>query len=84
MIPVNQSGGGPVRTGPVLQKNRVVVQFRPVQTGLVESLGEPVFEHDFPPRTDMMKEIREGPLAQQRFELELSSRLRGIVFGGGS
>jgi len=31
----------------------------------------------------MMKEIREGPLAQQRFELELSSRLRGVVFGGG-
>ena len=41
--------------------------------------GEPVFEHDFPPGTDMMAEIREGPLAQERFELELSSRLREVV-----
>ena len=40
--------------------------------------GEPVFKHDFPPGTDMMTEIREGPLAQERFELELSSRLRGL------
>jgi hypothetical protein len=41
--------------------------------------GEPVFEHDFPPGTDMMKDIREGPMAQERFELELSSRLREDV-----
>jgi len=26
-----------------------------------------------------MTEIREGPLAQERFELELSSRLREVV-----
>jgi hypothetical protein len=41
--------------------------------------GEPVFEHDFLPGTDMMAEIREGPLAQERLELELSSRLREVV-----
>jgi hypothetical protein len=41
--------------------------------------GEPIFEHDFPPGTDMIREIREGPLAQERFELELSSRLREVV-----
>jgi hypothetical protein len=45
--------------------------------------GEPVFEHDFPPGTDMMKEIREGPLAQERFELEracLRIRNKGVYF----
>ncbi|KAF8423791.1 hypothetical protein EV426DRAFT_632998 [Tirmania nivea] len=40
--------------------------------------GEPVFEHDFPPGTDMVKEISEGPYAKERFELELSARLHGV------
>ncbi|KAI5844624.1 hypothetical protein DFP73DRAFT_578713 [Morchella snyderi] len=38
--------------------------------------GEPIFEHDFPPGTDMMREISEGPCANERFELELSTRFR--------
>ncbi|KAI9762577.1 MAG: hypothetical protein M1840_001203 [Geoglossum simile] len=42
----------------------------------VRGEGEPVFEHDFPPGTDMMKEIREGPYAQERFERELAARFR--------
>ncbi|KAH0548613.1 hypothetical protein GP486_007843 [Trichoglossum hirsutum] len=41
--------------------------------------GEPIFEHDFPPGTDMMKEIREGPYAQERFEKELAARFKGVV-----
>jgi hypothetical protein len=41
--------------------------------------GEPIFEHDFPLGTDMMGEIREGPYAQERFEMELASWLRGIA-----
>ncbi|KAI9762699.1 MAG: hypothetical protein M1840_001166 [Geoglossum simile] len=42
----------------------------------VRGEGEPIFEHDFPPGTDMMKEIREGPYAQERFERELAARFR--------
>ncbi|KAA8908918.1 hypothetical protein FN846DRAFT_1027706 [Sphaerosporella brunnea] len=37
--------------------------------------GEPVFEHDFPQGTDMMGEIREGPYAQERLEMEFAWRL---------
>lgn len=37
--------------------------------------GEPIFECDFPPGTDMVKEISEGPRAKERFELELRARL---------
>ncbi|CUS07610.1 unnamed protein product, partial [Tuber aestivum] len=31
--------------------------------------GEPIFEHDFPPGTDMVGEILAGPYAQERFKL---------------
>ncbi|KAI5791713.1 HNH endonuclease-domain-containing protein [Peziza echinospora] len=41
--------------------------------------GEPIFEHDFPPGTDMVREIREGPCAKERFELELAARLGAAV-----
>ena len=41
--------------------------------------GEPVFEHDFPAGTDMVKEISEGPYARERFELELAARLGAAV-----
>ncbi|KAA8903168.1 HNH endonuclease-domain-containing protein [Sphaerosporella brunnea] len=40
--------------------------------------GEPIFEHDFPPGTDMMGTIREEPYAQERLEMEFAWRLRGI------
>ncbi|KKA22659.1 hypothetical protein T310_3341 [Rasamsonia emersonii CBS 393.64] len=39
--------------------------------------GEASFEFDFPPGTDMMGEIRQGPQAAQRMEAELFSRLYG-------
>ena len=40
--------------------------------------GEPIFEHDFT-GADMMKEVREGPYAQERLEMEFARRLRGVV-----
>lgn len=39
--------------------------------------GEPLFEHDFPPGTDMVGEIGEGPMPKERFEMELAARLWG-------
>jgi hypothetical protein len=42
----------------------------------MKGAGEPIFEHDFPPGTDMVKEILEGPDPAQRMELELFSRLQ--------
>ncbi|KAI5809503.1 HNH endonuclease-domain-containing protein [Peziza echinospora] len=51
--------------------------FRQSVLGNMRGAGEPVFEHDFPPGTDMVKEIFEGPYAKERFELELSARLQG-------
>lgn len=38
--------------------------------------GEPLFEHDFLPGTDMVGEIRNGPRAAERMEFELFSRLQ--------
>ncbi|RPB13388.1 hypothetical protein P167DRAFT_544720 [Morchella conica CCBAS932] len=49
--------------------------FRQSVLANMREAGEPIFEHDFPPGTDMMREIREGPCAQERFELELAARL---------
>lgn len=40
--------------------------------------GEPIFEHDFPPGHDMVGEILAGPYGQERFKLEIASRLRGF------
>ncbi|KAI9768168.1 MAG: hypothetical protein M1840_004998 [Geoglossum simile] len=50
--------------------------FRQSVLANVRGAGEPIFEHDFPPGTDMMNEIREGPYAQERFERELAARFR--------
>lgn len=37
--------------------------------------GEPVFEHDFPPGSDIMGSILVGPKAAERMEFELFSRM---------
>ena len=37
--------------------------------------GEPALEHDFPPGSDIMSEITNGPKAAERMEFELFSRL---------
>jgi hypothetical protein len=37
--------------------------------------GEPVFEHDFPPGSDMIGSILKGPKAAERMEFELFNRI---------
>ncbi|KAG0131798.1 hypothetical protein HOY82DRAFT_578422 [Tuber indicum] len=49
--------------------------FRQSVLANVRGAGEPIFEHDFPPGTDMVGEISAGPYAQERFELEIAVRL---------
>ena len=44
----------------------------------MKGAGEPRFEHDFPPGSDMLGEIREGPKPAERMGFELFSRV-GIV-----
>ncbi|KAG0131854.1 hypothetical protein HOY82DRAFT_645589 [Tuber indicum] len=45
----------------------------------VRGAGEPIFEHDFPPGSDIMGEIQAGPYSQERFELEIVTRLEGVL-----
>ena len=52
--------------------------FRQSVLANMRGAGEPVFEHDYPPGTDMVKEISEGPLAKERLELEVAARLYGV------
>lgn len=37
--------------------------------------GEPTFEHDFPPGSDIMGDIIHGAKAAERMEFEIFSRL---------
>jgi hypothetical protein len=37
--------------------------------------GEPIFEHDFPPGSDMIGSILRGPKAAERMEFELFNRM---------
>jgi hypothetical protein len=53
--------------------------FRQSVLANVRGAGEPIFEHDFPPGTDMMGEILAGPYARERFELEIAARLEGVA-----
>jgi hypothetical protein len=41
----------------------------------IRGAEEPVFEHDFPPGSDIIGSILEGPKAAERMEFELFSRL---------
>ncbi|KAN0073409.1 hypothetical protein V8E54_008629 [Elaphomyces granulatus] len=41
-------------------------------------VGEPIFEADFPPGTDMMETLRNEPCGKERFEMELEKRLRFV------
>jgi hypothetical protein len=41
----------------------------------MRGIGEPNFEHDLPPETDVMREMTEVPYAQENLELELAARL---------
>ncbi|KAG0633403.1 hypothetical protein HOY80DRAFT_991779 [Tuber brumale] len=53
--------------------------FRQSVLANVRGAGEPIFEHDFPPGTDMMGEILAGPYARERFELEIAARLEEVA-----
>ncbi|EER37218.1 conserved hypothetical protein [Histoplasma capsulatum H143] len=52
--------------------------FRQAVLATVKGAGDPIFEFDFPPGTDMLADIREGPLSKERFEMEIASRLQGF------
>ena len=41
----------------------------------MRGVGEPVFEHDFPPGSDIMGDIINGPSAAERMESELFGRI---------
>ncbi|TGZ78515.1 hypothetical protein EX30DRAFT_350917 [Ascodesmis nigricans] len=49
--------------------------FRQAVLSNVKGAGEPAVEVDFPPGSDMMGEIMKGPMAAERMEFELFSRL---------
>ncbi|KAK9358503.1 HNH endonuclease-domain-containing protein [Lipomyces starkeyi] len=46
--------------------------------------GEPIFEFDFPPGSNMVGEIMSGPEAAKRMEAELFSRLNGLSLAKGN
>ncbi|KAK9482525.1 hypothetical protein V1527DRAFT_522000 [Lipomyces starkeyi] len=46
--------------------------------------GEPIFEFDFPPGSDMVGEIMSGPEPPKRMEAELFSRLNGLSLAKGN
>ncbi|KAK0105453.1 hypothetical protein ONS96_004840 [Cadophora gregata f. sp. sojae] len=49
--------------------------FRQAVLANMRGAGEPRFEHDFPPRSDIVGSILEGPKAAERMEFELFNRL---------
>lgn len=61
--------------------------FRQAVIANMKGAGEPIFEHDFPPGSDIVGDILRGPKAGERMEFELFSRLGAQVelftVGGG-
>jgi hypothetical protein len=53
--------------------------FRQSVLANMRGAGEPVFEHDFPPGSDIVGDIRNGPKAAERMEFELFNRLAASV-----
>ena len=49
--------------------------FRQAVLANMRGAGEPIFEHDFPPGSDIVGEILNGPKPGERMEFELFSRL---------
>jgi hypothetical protein len=49
--------------------------FRQAVLANMRGAGEPVFENDFPPGSDIVGEVLSGPKAAERMEFELFSRL---------
>ncbi|KAK9485373.1 HNH endonuclease-domain-containing protein [Lipomyces starkeyi] len=58
--------------------------FRQAVLANLRGAGEPSFETDFPPGSDMVGEILSGPQAAKRMEAELFSRLNGVPLAQGS
>lgn len=48
--------------------------FRQAVFANMRGAGEPVFEHDFPPGSDIIGDILGGPKAAERMEFELFAR----------
>ncbi|KAG0636519.1 HNH endonuclease-domain-containing protein [Tuber brumale] len=53
--------------------------FRQSVLANVRGVGEPISEHEFPPGTDMLSEILDGPYARERFDLEMATRLQEVA-----
>lgn len=53
--------------------------FRQAVLANMRGAGEPRFEHDFPPGSDIVRDILCGPKAAERMEFELFNRLAGSV-----
>jgi hypothetical protein len=45
----------------------------------MKGAGEPIFEHDFPPGSDIVGDILRGPRSAERMEFELFGRLAAQV-----
>lgn len=52
--------------------------FRQSVLANMKGAGEPLFECDFPPGTDMIGTILEGPCPAEHMEMQLFARLRGF------
>ncbi len=53
--------------------------FRQAVLANMRGAGEPRFEHDFPPGSDIVGEILEGPRPAERMEFEIFSRMAAQV-----
>jgi hypothetical protein len=53
--------------------------FRQAVLANMRGAGEPRFEHDFPPGSDIVGDILHGPKAAERMEFELFNRLAAQV-----
>jgi hypothetical protein len=72
---VNDSGGDSQRPS----KQPLRWNFRQAIFVNMKGTGEPSFELDFPPGSDMIGSIPKGPKAAERIEFELFSRLAAEV-----
>jgi hypothetical protein len=53
--------------------------FRQAVLTNMRGVGEPIFEHDFPPGSDIVGHILHGPKAAERMEFELFNRVAAHV-----
>jgi hypothetical protein len=53
--------------------------FRQSVLANMRGAGEPIFDQDFPPGSDMIGEIMQGPYSKERLEMEFNSRLQHMV-----